>query len=492
MSDTGPPGIGVTTSATAGGALRRRDRRLRGHAADPPRAHQQNLRFSNELNRPVSPAPSVSSNSSEFSEATMAEVEAALRNHNPYNYDKWPEWKLAGDLGGVPYWLSVYSRYRSPGWQFRAEDDDVFLEQREPSDDEEDIFAKQRDPYVNEEYRVAYDDSKMRQCITRSRHASPTMHPPPPSPPPDPSRSLCPRRSFLCEAAFAIVGVGRQPAPGCSNIENDITLNLALIKGVEIKEGYVSIDAGENCGSVFEKLEEKGLACAGSRSGKGGFAGLALSGGLSFFSSRDGFICDDVVNYEVVFASGSIINANKNQNSDLFVVLRGGDNNFGVVTRFHMRTFNQGPLSGGSIYYTGSHFHDQAKALVHELQKPDANLHTHLMVKIGFAAAFGNSLGLTPDGGAIVSTALLAYWVNPSDDEKILGSLKTVLEKLDENATACGTAVPFKYLNYSFGFQDPIGSYGAENKARLQEAGKEYDPKGIFQKGVPGGWELFP
>lgn len=96
------------------------------------------------------------------------------------------------------------------------------------------------------------------------------------------------------EAAFAIVGGGRQPAPGCSNIQDGITLNLGLLRGIEIGDGVVGIAAGETWGPVFDKLVEQGLGCQGSRSSKGGIGGLALAGGLSLFSSREGFISDDV------------------------------------------------------------------------------------------------------------------------------------------------------------------------------------------------------
>lgn len=115
------------------------------------------------------------------------------------------------------------------------------------------------------------------------------------------------------DAAFAIVGGGRQPAPGCSNIQDGITLNLGLLKGVEVKDDVVSIGAGEQWGEVYDKLAPLGLGVSGSRSSKGGIAGLALAGelncilrvmsrdirlmstgGLSFNSSRQGFICDDV------------------------------------------------------------------------------------------------------------------------------------------------------------------------------------------------------
>jgi hypothetical protein len=83
------------------------------------------------------------------------------------------------------------------------------------------------------------------------------------------------------------------------------------------------------------------------------------------------------------------VNANAHENSDLWIALRGGGNNLGVVTRFDFRTFKQGPVYGGSIYYFGNSFPGQLKALVNELQKPDASTETHLMVSAGFAAMFG-------------------------------------------------------------------------------------------------------
>jgi hypothetical protein len=51
-----------------------------------------------------------------------------------------------------------------------------------------------------------------------------------------------------------------------------------------------------------------------------------------------------------------------------------------------MRTFDQGPLWGGSLYYFNSSFPNQVDALVHELQKPDATHETHLMMSLGYMA----------------------------------------------------------------------------------------------------------
>lgn len=60
-----------------------------------------------------------------------------------------------------------------------------------------------------------------------------------------------------------------------------------------------------------------------------GVGGLLLGGGLSFLSAQYGLPCDTVINYEVVLANGSIVDARSDSNSDLYLALRGGGNQFG-------------------------------------------------------------------------------------------------------------------------------------------------------------------
>lgn len=50
---------------------------------------------------------------------------------------------------------------------------------------------------------------------------------------------------------------------------------------------------------------------------------------------------------QVALANGSLIVASESSNSDLYRALRGGGNNFGVVTRFDLDIFQQGPMWGG-------------------------------------------------------------------------------------------------------------------------------------------------
>ncbi|KAI0502861.1 FAD-binding domain-containing protein [Xylaria bambusicola] len=407
------------------------------------------------------------------------------------------------------------------------------------------------------------------------------------------------------QTTFAVRGAGQQPLPGCANIQGGITLDLALLTGIKLDfdSRVVSIGAGERWGAVYEKLSGHGLSITGSRSAKGGIGGLALAGGLSFFSTREGFICDNVVTYEIVLASGEVVKCSVDNNPDLYKCLRGGGNNFGIVTKYDMRTFTQGPFWGGNVFYYPASFPNQVDALVHHLQ--DAQIETHVMVSLFFAAQFGATLGLnqvyytreiksppvldpfvniqpqlddyrslrminakdaageqasmsangkrvayvnttvkadaatlkaaadiftaslnlvqgckgvvfsltfqpypmsllekclsaggnitglTPADGPLVSVLVLMNWEDKDDDKTILGTARSILEAIDKDAAARGQAVSYKYLNYAFDFQDPIGSYGAENKQFLQDVSKRVDPDGVFQQGVPGGFKLF-
>ena len=73
------------------------------------------------------------------------------------------------------------------------------------------------------------------------------------------------------------------------------------------------------------------------------------------------------------------MNANRNENPDLFKVLKGGSNNLGIVTRYDFYAFKSGDLWGGVVVYPNS----------------TANLQIAAFVK------FGNNIVNDPDGSLI-------------------------------------------------------------------------------------------
>lgn len=75
--------------------------------------------------------------------------------------------------------------------------------------------------------------------------------------------------------------------------------------------------------------------------------------------------------------------------------------------------------------------------------------------------------------------------------QEILNTMRAALAAIDRDAEARQTLVPFKYFNYADTVQDAIGMYSSVSVKRLQDESLKYDPEGLFQKGVPGGWKLF-
>lgn len=60
-------------------------------------------------------------------------------------------------------------------------------------------------------------------------------------------------------------------------------------------------------------------------------------------------MCDNVLNHEIALASGAIVNANATSHPDLHWALKGGSNNFGIVTHLDFRAFEQGKFWGGFV-----------------------------------------------------------------------------------------------------------------------------------------------
>ncbi|KAF4964243.1 hypothetical protein FSARC_7797 [Fusarium sarcochroum] len=152
---------------------------------------------------------------------------------------------------------------------------------------------------------------------------------------------------------FAIKGQGHAPAAGFANVDGGVTIDMTTLSSVSLQEdlSVVSVGAGAKWIDVYKHLNGSGVQVSGGRNGNVGVGGLLLGGGISHFTTKVGWACDGVINYELVLSNGSLVNANKNLNSDLFLALKGGGNNFGVVTRFDLATFPQGNISTRSISY---------------------------------------------------------------------------------------------------------------------------------------------
>ncbi|KAG9199276.1 hypothetical protein G6514_008623 [Epicoccum nigrum] len=159
------------------------------------------------------------------------------------------------------------------------------------------------------------------------------------------------------QVQFAVRSGGHTTWANSNNIENGVTIDLGLMNKTKLDPSttIAAIQPGSLWNQVYATLDPLGVTVAGGRAGSVGVAGFLMGGGNSFYASQQGFSCDSVKNFEVVLASGDVINANATDNSDLFHVLKGGSgSNFGVVTRFDVQAFEARNLWGGTMIYPKS------------------------------------------------------------------------------------------------------------------------------------------
>ncbi|GAP89749.1 putative FAD binding domain-containing protein [Rosellinia necatrix] len=153
---------------------------------------------------------------------------------------------------------------------------------------------------------------------------------------------------------FAIRSGGHNPNPGFAGIgEEGVLLDMSHMTDVTLsKDGSVaSLAPGIRFGAVDTALNAKGKTVHGGRINYVGVGGYLLGGGLTYFNSKYGLAADNIVNYEVVLANSSIINANAQTNSDLWWALKGTGTNFGVVTKYDVKTTENGSYWFEGLYY---------------------------------------------------------------------------------------------------------------------------------------------
>ncbi|EIN06221.1 FAD-binding domain-containing protein [Punctularia strigosozonata HHB-11173 SS5] len=115
-----------------------------------------------------------------------------------------------------------------------------------------------------------------------------------------------------------------------------------------------SVGSGMVWDDVYSALVPLGVNVVGGRLSGVGVAGLTLGGGYSFLSNQHGLALDNVLGFELVLPSGTVLNVTESSHPDLFFGLRGGHNNFGIVTRFTLKTYPQGMVWGGVAVYAAT------------------------------------------------------------------------------------------------------------------------------------------
>lgn len=397
---------------------------------------------------------------------------------------------------------------------------------------------------------------------------------------------------------FAIKCQTHAPAAGFANIAGGVTIDITGLDSLSVSEDHsiAYVGAGNSWLDVYAYLDPYHKSVAGGRNGAVGVGGLTIGGGISYFSPQVGWTCDTVQNFEVVLASGELVNANASSNPDLYRALKGGKNNFGLVTRFDFATVDITRILGGNLandiadraavfaafadFTTAPHYDVHASWVLSTIFNATSKAWTLLNVPVytlpdirpqvyeqlyavpnisdtlaltelhvlanqtatpplnwgmgtatyGVSTAFLNEmfdivngtiydfnlpggvawsiafeplptvflapgagknvLGTTPADGNQMIFLTSPFWTDSSADAEVHAKTTEILTKVNAAAEKAGLLRQFEYANYADYSQQPFEGYGQSNVEFLLQTSKQYDPNGVFQKRVPGGFKL--
>jgi FAD/FMN-containing dehydrogenase len=146
---------------------------------------------------------------------------------------------------------------------------------------------------------------------------------------------------------------GGHNVAGKAVTDTGLMIDLSLMKGIHITPGRpaVQAQAGVTVGELDRATAAFGLATPSGVVSSTGIAGLTLGGGIAWLMGKYGMAVDNLLSAEVVLASGEVVTASENDESELFWALRGGGGNFGAVTWFEYRTHPLASVLGGPVLH---------------------------------------------------------------------------------------------------------------------------------------------
>lgn len=151
-------------------------------------------------------------------------------------------------------------------------------------------------------------------------------------------------------------------------------------------EGLVELGPGNRWENAYNALGKVGKYMIGGRLKSIGVPGLSLIGGVHYFANKYGYAMDNVMSYDVVLGNGTQVVANSTSNPDLFWALKGGANNFGVVTKFVSKTYDIPKISTTIQTFNESNVSAFIKAVCAFAQHHDPSLGAGAVISITYNA----------------------------------------------------------------------------------------------------------
>ena len=153
---------------------------------------------------------------------------------------------------------------------------------------------------------------------------------------------------------------GGHSFPGKCTSDGGMMIDLSQMHSVNVDvDGMTArVGGGALLGHVDSATLPHNLVTTTGTVSHTGVGGFTLGGGMGRTDRMTGLAIDNLLAATVVTASGDVVRASEEENTDLLWGLRGGGGNFGVVTEFvfKLHPFNPTVYGGDLIYAIDSDF----------------------------------------------------------------------------------------------------------------------------------------
>ncbi|MDG4864664.1 FAD-binding oxidoreductase [Streptomyces sp. T-3] len=219
--------------------------------------------------------------------------------------------------------------------------------------------------------------------------------------------------------------------------EGGLVLDMSALRGVTVDPvaGTAQVQGGVRAGDLVACAHAHGFKPAVGTVKAVGVGGLTLGGGYGMLIGRHGLASDNLLGARVVLADGREVDADAEENPDLYWALRGGGGNFGVVTSLRYRVHEGTTVLSGLLLFPLA----GAAAVLRGYRELIAEAPDELTVMAGFFTG--------PDGSPVLF--LLPLWSgDPTRGEAVVGRLAKL------GAPVFGQVGPMAY-------QDVLGMFDA-------------------------------
>jgi FAD/FMN-containing dehydrogenase len=140
---------------------------------------------------------------------------------------------------------------------------------------------------------------------------------------------------------------------GLGTCDDGVVIDLSQLRDIDVDPQARTVRVGGGCtwGEVDKATGEHGLATPSGIISTTGVGGLTLGGGLGHLTRKCGLAIDNLLEAEMVLASGERVRASADEHPDLYWAIRGGGGNFGVVTSFLFRLHEVGDVFAGPTFW---------------------------------------------------------------------------------------------------------------------------------------------